>query len=60
MHSPLFVKLTMQALATVTSDNAMLENVARVNQDPAVKYQPEATRINYLSKLLKVNPNSLL
>lgn len=50
----------MQALATVTSDNAMLENVARVNQDPAVKYQPEATRINYLSKLLKVNPNSLL
>ncbi|KAL8292821.1 hypothetical protein RQP46_000515 [Phenoliferia psychrophenolica] len=53
VRSPPFVKLTVHALATVTSDNAILELVARVNRDPTMKYQSDSTRITYLAKLLR-------
>lgn len=53
--SPLFVKLVLQALAVVTSDEALLELVHRVNRgDPMAKYQGDSTRLDYLSKLLNV------
>jgi hypothetical protein len=57
--SPLFVKLALQALAIVTSDTAIMEVVARVNTwDPAVKYDPDVTRLTSLQHLAKVRPRS--
>ncbi|KAM0752109.1 TPR-like protein [Meredithblackwellia eburnea MCA 4105] len=53
IKSSMVVKLTLQALAILTSDKALMEVVKRVHQHPEAKYNLDATRMNALERLLK-------
>ncbi|KAI5476323.1 hypothetical protein MNV49_007836, partial [Pseudohyphozyma bogoriensis] len=52
--SPLFVKLVMEAMGTMTQERVTLEVVERLSRrDTAVKYDHDFTRLKALEKLLK-------